>query len=281
MAGIDRDEFRRRTNQHYQARFARHGATPDGVDWNGSESQEAHFAQLIKLLPYEDGAEIDANDLGCGYGAFADYLAARRTLVRYRGYDVNDEMIAAAQALHMGEACSFEVADKPLHQADYGFASGIFTLRLDRTDEECWGALLEEREVDIGGLWVITGFEQRAYLVDKLSTSDTSYTFGKRINLFVNSVTSFSTFPLVLIFYVGVSIFTLSMLYILFLVLGRLITNEPVSGWTSLIVSMWLLGGTIIAFLGVIGLYLSKMFAEVKRRPYTIVRNIYGRDRPR
>ena len=139
----------------------------------------------------------------------------------------------------------------------------------------------EEREIDIGGLWVITGFDQRPQLVDKSSTSDTSYTIGKRIDLFVSSLTSFSSFPLVLIFYVGVSIFTLSMAYSVYLVIGRMVTNAPVSGWTSLIVSIWLLGGTIIAFLGVIGLYLSKMLSEVKRRPYTIVRNIYGRDRPR
>lgn len=139
MAAIDRDEFRRRTNEHYGAHFAQHGATPRGVDWNGPESQEAHFAQLLKLLP-ENGA-VDVNDLGCGYGAFAGYLAERREVARYRGYDLNPEMIAAARDLHPGPVYSFEVADTPLEKADYGFASGIFTLRLHRTDEQCWDAL--------------------------------------------------------------------------------------------------------------------------------------------
>ena len=41
--------------------------------------------------------------------------------------------------------------------------------------------------------------------------------------------------------------------------------------------SIWLLGGTIISFIGVIGIYLSKIFAEAKRRPYTIVRQVYGK----
>ena len=43
-----------------------------------------------------------------------------------------------------------------------------------------------------------------------------------------------------------------------------------------MIASVWLLGGLIIAFIGVIGIYLSKIFSETKRRPYTIVRQIHG-----
>lgn len=137
----------------------------------------------------------------------------------------------------------------------------------------------EEREIDIGGLWAITGFDQRSHPVDKLSTSETTYTLRRRFALLVNSVTSFSSVPLVTIFYVGVAISLASFLYLLFVLATWVVTSEPVSGWTSLIISVWLLGGTIIAFLGVIGLYLAKMFTEVKRRPYTIVRNVYGRDR--
>jgi putative glycosyltransferase len=49
------------------------------------------------------------------------------------------------------------------------------------------------------------------------------------------------------------------------------------SGWTSLIASVWLVGGLNILFLGVIGIYLSKIFNETKQRPYTIVRRVHGR----
>jgi putative glycosyltransferase len=51
---------------------------------------------------------------------------------------------------------------------------------------------------------------------------------------------------------------------------------EPVSGWTSLIVSLWLIGSMVISFIGVIGIYLAKILSEVKRRPYTIVREVHG-----
>ena len=51
--------------------------------------------------------------------------------------------------------------------------------------------------------------------------------------------------------------------------------DEVLSGWASLMASIWLLGGMIIAFLGIIGIYLSKIFLEVKRRPLSIIRQIY------
>jgi putative glycosyltransferase len=53
--------------------------------------------------------------------------------------------------------------------------------------------------------------------------------------------------------------------------------SKPVSGWTSVMVSVWLLGGFITCFIGIVGIYLSKIFSEAKRRPYSIIRNIYGR----
>lgn len=136
----------------------------------------------------------------------------------------------------------------------------------------------DERETDIAGLWAITGFDQRPHLVDKLSTSATTYTLGRRIALMVNSITSFTSFPLVAIFGIGVAVSGVALLY-LAVVLGMWLTSSgSVSGWTSLIVSVWLLGGMIIAFLGVIGLYVSKLYVEVKRRPFAIVRAIHGRN---
>lgn len=140
---IDRDTFRQQTIAHYQDRFAEHGATPLGVDWNGVASQEAHFAQLLKLLPPDPEIAISVNDLGCGYGAFAGYLASRRKLSRYFGYDLNADMIAAARTSYTEPVFHFETADTVLHEVDYGVASGVFTLRLGRSDEECWQDMFE------------------------------------------------------------------------------------------------------------------------------------------
>lgn len=135
----------------------------------------------------------------------------------------------------------------------------------------------QEREVFMAGLWHITGFDQQPQVIKKHSTSETTYTFQKKMSLLVNSVTSFSNAPLVGIFYIGVVISLFALSYIVYLVMYWLFFAKPMSGWTSVMASIWLLGGMVISFIGVVGIYLSKIFSETKQRPYTIVRQIYAK----
>ena len=136
-----------------------------------------------------------------------------------------------------------------------------------------------EREVFMAGLWLITGFDQRPQIIKKHSASETTYTFRKKMSLLVNSVTSFSNAPLVGIFYIGILISLTAVFYICYLVIQWTNLNKPLSGWTSVMGSVWLLGGMIISFIGVVGIYLSKIFSETKQRPYTIVRKVYEKKR--
>lgn len=133
-----------------------------------------------------------------------------------------------------------------------------------------------EREIFILGLWHITGFDQQSQIIKKLNKGQTTYTFRKKISLLVNSITSFSNTPLVFIFYIGIFIFLTASFYIIFLVSNWLFISKPISGWTSVMASLWFIGGMVISFIGVIGIYLSKIFSETKQRPYTIVKQIYG-----
>jgi putative glycosyltransferase len=137
--------------------------------------------------------------------------------------------------------------------------------------------LHDEREVFIAGLWHITGFDQRGRPVDKHSRSGSTYTLRRKLALLVNSVTSFSNAPLIAIFYIGVAISLVAGGYTVYLVMNWWLFSHPLSGWTSVMASIWLIGGLVISFIGVIGIYLSKIFSEAKRRPYTIVRHVYGR----
>ena len=139
-------------------------------------------------------------------------------------------------------------------------------------------ALLQfrEREMVISCLWVITGFKQCARPVKKHMGSATTYSLAKKIAHATNSITSFSEVPLRLIFYIGLIIFTGAMLYAGYLVFHKLVLSTPVNGWTSVMVSIWLLGGMVISFVGLIGIYLSKVFSETKQRPSIIVREIHG-----
>jgi len=134
-----------------------------------------------------------------------------------------------------------------------------------------------EREMVISCLWVITGFKQCQSEVKKHMTSATTYNLAKKIEHATNSITSFSEVPLKLIFYLGMVIFMSALFYAGSLVFNRLFFSHPVDGWTSVMVSIWLLGGMVISFVGIIGIYLAKIFAETKQRPYTIVREIHGR----
>jgi putative glycosyltransferase len=139
-------------------------------------------------------------------------------------------------------------------------------------------ALLQfrEREMVISCLWVITGFKQCARTVKKHMHSATSYSLAKKIGHATNAITSFSEVPLRMIFYTGLIIFAGALIYTGYLVFHKLILSTPMDGWTSVMVSIWLLGGMNISFLGLIGIYLSKVFSETKQRPSIIVREIYG-----
>jgi putative glycosyltransferase len=53
--------------------------------------------------------------------------------------------------------------------------------------------------------------------------------------------------------------------------------NVDVEGWASILASIWLVGGMILLMLGIFGIYLSKMFLEIKSRPLTIIKNVYAK----
>jgi len=134
-----------------------------------------------------------------------------------------------------------------------------------------------EREMVISCLWVITGFKQCEKLIQKHMTSSTTYSLAKKIQHATNAITSFSEVPLRVIFYTGALIFIVATLYAGLLMFNRIFLSDPMDGWTSVMVSIWVLGGMVISFMGIIGMYLSKIFIETKRRPYFIVREVYGR----
>ena len=98
------------------------------------------------------------------------------------------------------------------------------------------------------------------------------------MTVMVDSITSFSSKPLVGIFYIGLMILIFASINIIYLVLNQMVFSTPLSGWTSVMASIWFLGGLIVLFIGVVGIYLSKVFTETKQRPNSIVRQIYTKN---
>lgn len=136
-------------------------------------------------------------------------------------------------------------------------------------------ALLQhsEREVFFVNIFHITGFVQIAQYVKKHSSSPTSYTLQKKLTHVLNAVTSYET-PLIGIFYGGLLVIFLAFLYIVYLITTYVLFGNFLIGWTSLVVSIWCVGGVIITILGLIGMYLSRIYIEIKQRPRTIIRDI-------
>ncbi|MBU3564434.1 glycosyltransferase family 2 protein [Polynucleobacter sp. MWH-HuK1] len=165
----------------------------------------------------------------------------------------------------------------PLFRMMTGIAqpNNIVTARL--MSKRYVDALLQhqERELNIGGLWIITGFKQCQQTVLKHASSPTTYSQSHKFSHFVNAVTSFSSLPLVFTFYSGLVISLSALGYIAYLTFRYLFIASPPGGYTSIIASIWLFSGLIIFFVGIQGIYIAKVFSEVKQRPYTIVRQIY------
>jgi putative glycosyltransferase len=132
-----------------------------------------------------------------------------------------------------------------------------------------------EREVCIAGLWVITGYKQVPLIVEKKSLSPTTYSLRQKMAMLIRHLAAFSNKPLIYIFYLGCLIMALSVATGIFLIVRRILYGM-LEGWASVMVSIWFLGGLSIFCIGIIGIYLAKTFSEVKRRPYTIIRERYG-----
>ena len=162
--------------------------------------------------------------------------------------------------------------------SDHPIPRNVFTARLMTRDYV--RALLRhrDREFSIAHLWQVTGFRQQPIALKKLSLSPTSYTLRRRVEMAIRDITTTSSRLLYLIFYVGISIFGLSIAVILYF-LGRYFTSGiGVDGFTSQIVSIWFLGGLITFILGILGIYMANILAETKRRPLTSVRRVYRAD---
>jgi SAM-dependent methyltransferase len=120
---------------YHSSMLAEHGDTPGGVGWNGNEAQVRRFEQLVKVIDQPGGFSL--NDIGCGYGALLDFLASRYPEFNYAGWDVSGDMIAAAKARYAERPnARFHVSGEPTEAADYGIASGIFSMRFARSDAE-------------------------------------------------------------------------------------------------------------------------------------------------
>lgn len=134
-----------------------------------------------------------------------------------------------------------------------------------------------ERAMFLPGIFATTGYNQTALPFRKSFKGVSAYNFLRKVAMTVDAVTAFSARPLVIIFILGMFISSLSFIAGLGVFIGSYFVEYSLA-WPSIIISIWILGGFTILSIGMLGIYISKIVAEVKQRPLYIIRKIYDAD---
>ena len=135
--------------------------------------------------------------------------------------------------------------------------------------------------------WIGLPSTEIAYSPEKRRSGESKYTFSKMVSLALDGITSFSVKPLRLTSFAGLFISAAGFIYALYALIMRLATDRTVEGWTSLLISVLIIGGIQLVSLGIVGEYLGKLFIEAKGRPRYIIKesspqspNDAAKDRP-
>ena len=137
-------------------------------------------------------------------------------------------------------------------------------------DRRTVGELLRypERNLFMRGIVPLLGFKSATveYERSERTAGTTKYPFSKMLSFAVDGITSFSIRPVRLVLTIGI-VFVFIAIIILAYVLYSKFSGHAVSGWSSMILSMWFIGGCILIGLGIVGEYIGKIYIEVKGRP--------------
>ena len=124
----------------------------------------------------------------------------------------------------------------------------------------------------IGYRWTTVSYERAERFA-----GESKYPLKKMIAFAADGITSFSVKPIRLVFSAGVVVFLVSLVMLLYALVAKLLGHTSV-GWTSLMGSIWLIGGIQLLSLGVVGEYIGKIYNETKRRPRFIIENVLNKE---
>jgi len=132
-----------------------------------------------------------------------------------------------------------------------------------------------ERNLYLRGLIPMIGLPSTTVddVISEREAGSSKYTLKKMLNLALDGITSFSTRPMQAIFYLGVAFLFIAFCIGIY-VAHALIVGTAVPGWSSLILSIWLVGGFVLISLGITGTYIGKIYTEVKHRPLYHIQDI-------
>jgi glycosyltransferase involved in cell wall biosynthesis len=225
--------------------------------------QRALFAGIMKAKEHADcviSIDADLQD---------DPLAMREFVLRYReGYEIvygvrqsrqTDSFFKRTTALGFYRFMEWMGVNLVYNHADYRLMG-----------KRALGSLEQYKEVNLflRGMIPQIGFKSTTVGYDRLErfAGKSKYPLNKMLSFAFDGMTSFSIRPIRLVTVLGFIIFGMSVFAGSYAILSKML-GDTVSGWTSLILSVWFLGGVQLLALGLIGEYIGKMYKEVKRRP--------------
>lgn len=157
--------------------------------------------------------------------------------------------------------------------AGYHYEEGVRSFRIMSRDATNALKAMREQMRSIGPLGVWIGFPS-TYMDIELEpryAGQSSYNMRRLLSLAFSNIVAFSDRPLRISISVGLTMAGCAFSYGLYTVIRAMLHDIPVPGWTSLITSLYFIGGLILANLGVVGVYIGKIFEETKGRPLYLI----------
>ncbi len=137
-------------------------------------------------------------------------------------------------------------------------------------------AIIEDGEYNrfSKGIFSWVGFNTKwlSYENIERSAGQTKWSFWGLFKYSIEGILAYSTVPLYISSFIGVALFILSIIAFIFIIIKKLVWGDPVQGWASMVCILLFLGGIILLCLGIIGLYVSKIYLETKKRQIYIVK---------
>lgn len=188
-----------------------------------------------------------------------EYLAGADIVYGVRKERTTDSFFKRTTALAFYKLMAIMGTDTVYNHADYRLMS-----------QRAVEALCQypERNLFLRGLVPLLGFTTKNIYYDRAErfAGESKYPLNKMLAFAIDGITSFSIKPITIILITGLLCFILGLI-MLGWGLYSYVRGSVVPGWTSLMVSMWLIAGVVITSLGVIGEYIGKIYIEVKQRP--------------
>ena len=187
------------------------------------------------------------------------YKAGNEIVYGVRSSRKTDTWFKRNTALTFYKISSFLGVEMVPNHADFRLMSRVAVLALLR---------LPERNVFLRAMVPLVGFQSDKVFYERgeRQAGTSKYPLKKMLSFAIDGITSFSIQPIRLLFNLGILVISIASIEIVYTIFEKMIGNTE-AGWSSLMISIWLLGGINLVAISIVGIYIGKIFTEVKQRP--------------